>query len=379
MNDCLRSQMEQEEMLQLLKTLVELESPSDNTGAVHKLLLFLHDFCSALGGRAEWLQDQDDNSQLKMTWGTGERKILILAHVDTVWPLEEVAKRPFHVEDGMAYGPGILDMKAGIVQALFAVKQYAHRLQGENRRIVFLFTIDEEIGSPSSRGWIEQEAKGSIAVLVVEPAGPAGKLKVARRGWGLYELNVQGKAAHAGMDPENGASAVLELARQILKIQSLTELSTGINVNTGVVEGGSRPNMVASDAKAMIDIRVSDGKDIELVENFMSQLSPFTPGTTVLITGGINRPPMEQGDKNRALFSLAKQAGESVGIEVEGMHVGGVSDGNFTSFLGIATLDGLGAVGAGAHALNEHIVIAEMIPRSRLLVELLERIFLADF
>ncbi|MBP1157013.1 MULTISPECIES: M20 family metallopeptidase [unclassified Paenibacillus] len=367
--------MVQDEMLRLLKTLVELESPSDNPSAVHKLLLFLKDVCCQWGGHAELLGDQDHRAQLKVTWGTGERKILILAHVDTVWPLGEVVKRPFRIEDGKAYGPGILDMKAGIVQALFAVKGYVDRLQGESRQIVFLFTTDEEIGSPASRAWIEQEAQNSAAVLVVEPAGPAGKLKVARKGWGLYELNVLGKAAHAGMDPENGANAVVELARQVLRIQSLTEISTGINVNIGVIEGGSRPNMVPADARAMIDIRVSDRKDIEVVESFMNQLSSYTPGTTVRMTGGMNRPPLEQNEKNRALFSLAKEAGTAAGIEIKGVHVGGVSDGNFTSFLGVPTLDGLGAVGAGPHALHEHIIIDEMVPRSKLLVELFERIF----
>jgi glutamate carboxypeptidase len=375
MNLILNTQMQQEEMLDLLKKLVELESPSDVPSAVHHVLLFLENYCQELGGSAEWLKDQDNKAQLKITWGTGDRKLLILAHVDTVWPLGEITKRPFRIEDGRAYGPGILDMKAGIVQALFAVKGYADTSLRENQQIVFLFTIDEEIGSLSSRNWIEREAQESAAVLVVEPAGAGGRLKVSRKGWGLYELNVQGKAAHAGIDPENGASAVLELAHQILKIQSLTELSNGLNVNIGLIEGGSKPNMVAPDARALIDIRVSDRKDIELVEDFMSQLSSHTPGTTIRLTGGMNRPPMEQSDKNAALFALAKQAGAAMAMNIEGVHVGGVSDGNFTSFLGVPTLDGLGAVGSGAHALDEHIVISEMIPRSKLLAELIPLIF----
>lgn len=365
----------EKDMIDLLKELVYLESPSDDRASVVTLLRYLDDYCRNIGAKTEWLMREDESESLKAQWGDGTNKILILAHVDTVWPLGEIEKRPFTIEDNLIYGPGILDMKGGIVQALFAVNQFvAQKGLSSSEQITFLFTPDEEIGSSMSRHWIEQEAQDSCAVLVLEPCGPGGKLKIARKGWALYKLHVEGRAAHAGNDPEKGISAIVELAKQALHIKKLEGYSTGISVNIGTFNGGSRPNVVADYACAEIDVRVQTEEEAEMAIDFFKKLRPDHPEAVLRLEGGLNRPAMELTENNQKLFHLAQQVGEEVGMTVEGMQVGGVSDGNFTSALNIPTLDGLGAAGSGIHALNEHLIKDELGPRSAFLALLIEKV-----
>ena len=282
---------------------------------------------------------------------------------------------PFRMAKGRAYGPGSFDMKAGIVQAIYAIKAL-QELDGRlPRAITVLLVADEEIGSRSSRPITEALAKKSAAVLVLEPSqGPKGALKTSRKGVGAYHVRVEGREAHSGLDSDKGASAVLELARQLLVIEKFTDHKRGITVNPGVIRGGTRTNVVAGEATAEVDARVRQSKDIAYLDKKFRSLKPFDQRCRVEITGGIGRPPMERSKKGMALFTLARRLAKELGWELEEASVGGGSDGNFTAALGIPTLDGLGAVGEGAHARHESVVIAEMPRRAALLARLIEAI-----
>lgn len=366
------------EMLETLRGLVESESPSSDKAAVDRCVERIAADAERLGGRITRHRSAEFGDHLQADFifpGGGRRpagRLLLLAHADTVWDLGTLRRMPFRVRGGRAYGPGILDMKAGITGALYAVEALREMGAAVHKRLTLLVTTDEEVGSVSSRPVIERLARASDAALVVEPAtGLHGALKTARKGVGDYHLAVHGRAAHAGVDFGRGVSATAELARQLVRIARFTRLRRGITVNIGVVGGGTRSNVVAERAWAHIDVRVPRLADRAYMEKQFASLRPFDAHTRLQVSGGLNRPPMERTPANVALFRRAREIGKTLGLNLEESATGGGSDGNFTAALGVPTLDGLGAVGEGAHALDENIVLAEFPRRSALLAHLL--------
>jgi glutamate carboxypeptidase len=363
----------QSAMLDLLRRMVEIESPSDDKNAVDKLGKFLGEEFFRLGGKVVFDPQAESGHHLRAEFsGKAGKPVLLLGHFDTVWPMGTLKSMPFRVEGGRAFGPGIYDMKAGITMMFFALR--ALRSSGAvHRPVTILLDTDEEVGSPTGRPLVEAVAKECEAVLVLEPSqGPQGHLKTARKGVGDYTLRVRGRAAHAGVDFEQGHSAIVELSRQIVEVTKFTDLSRGITVNPGVIHGGTRTNVVAAEACAEVDIRIARAADAAELEQKFSGLRPFDPNCSLEVSGGLNRPPMERTEGTVRLFRLAQQHAAALGIPLDEASTGGGSDGNFTSALGLPTLDGLGAVGEGAHAVNESIVLSELPRRTALLACLLQ-------
>jgi glutamate carboxypeptidase len=366
----------QEEMLAVLKRAVELESPSDNKAAVDRLGKYLATEFERLDGKVTFYPQEQCGDHLKAEFPgrSGEKPLLLLGHFDTVWPLDTLAGMPFRVESGRVYGPGVMDMKAGIVMMMFALRalRSVSADRGGHRPVVILLDTDEEVGSTTGRPVVEATAKECEAVLVLEPAqGAQGHLKTSRKGVGNYTLQVCGQAAHAGVDFEKGHSAIVELSRQVLEMTKFTDLSRGITVNPGVIRGGTRTNVVAAEACAEVDIRIARSTDARELEQKFAALRTFDPGCTLQVSGGVNRPPMERTEGTVRLFQLAQEQGKKLGLALGESATGGGSDGNFTSALGIPTLDGLGGVGEGAHAAHESILLAELSRRTALLACLL--------
>lgn len=304
------------------------------------------------------------------TASDARKPLILLGHLDTVWSRGTLQRMPVRVEEGWAYGPGILDMKAGVVMALEAVRLAAEVDPG--RPILMLLSGDEETGSHRSRHVIEETARGAAAVFVLEPAqGPQGAYKTARKGVGQFRLEVRGVASHSGVDFEAGHSAIRELAWQIERIAELTDLSRGTTLNPGVIGGGTQSNVVAAEAWAEIDLRVTSKAEAEAVQQRLKSLTPRDPRCTLTLSGGLNRPPMERTAATAELFLKAQAIAGRLGFHLEEAATGGGSDGNFTSALGVPTLDGMGAVGKGAHAENESIVVDSLVYRTALLAGML--------
>jgi len=300
--------------------------------------------------------------------GSAGNRVLLLGHTDTVWPAGELAKRPFKIDGGRATGPGVFDMKSGIVlmwMALRAVKDCP---------VTVLLNSDEEIGSNSSRALIEREAGQCRAVLVLEPSLPGGALKTARKGVGRFTVKAVGRAAHAGIDPQKGVNAIEELSHQILQLQSMTDLERGTTVTVGVVQGGTRSNVVPAEAAAEIDVRVTSIEEAARIAAAIKKLAPQLPEARLEVRGSMNRPPMERTADTARLFDLARKLASQIGIDLKEASTGGASDGNFTSALGIPTLDGLGAVGGGAHAVDEWMEIDSLPARGALVAGLIREI-----
>lgn len=362
-------------MVELLQKLVELESCSKDKAAVDSLVDFLAHEVERRGGKPQILPQNESGNHLRAEWGEGQEQILILCHIDTVHPVGSIKKRPFRVEGDKVYGPGVYDMKGGAVQTLFAMECLHSQGWPLKRRVVALFTGDEETGSVTSRSIIEEEALKSKVVFVLEPgAPPQGAIKTSRKGVGEFKLVVEGKAAHAGADPQAGASAVLELAHQIFYLQGLTDYEAGVTVNVGHVVGGTASNVVADHAEAYIDLRVPTMEQAERVLPLILGVRPKLEGTTVHMTGGLERPPLERTAAIVGLFETAKAIAEELGFQLEEGSSGGGSDGNFTASLGVPTLDGLGPVGDGAHAQDEHLLASKLPERTALLIGLLHRV-----
>lgn len=361
------------DMLEMLRVIVEHESPSTDKAATDRLASHLRDQFAMLGASAELVPQAHYGNHLKVEWGRGEEQLLVLCHMDTVWGLGEIKKRPFRVEGENAYGPGAFDMKAGIVHTYFALKALDDLGLKPRKRIVVILNTDEEVGSPSSRALIESEARKSTHALVLEPSvPPLGAIKTFRKGVGTFEIEITGRAAHAGADPELGISAIGEMAHQVLKLHSMTDFKTGTTVNVGLVSGGTRSNVIAAEAHARVDLRVvtvTEGKRI--VEEILD-LKPRLEGATIKVTGGMNRPPMERTPKIVEAYHHAKKLAAELGFELHESGTGGGSDGNFTAAIGTPTLDGLGAVGAGGHAESEYLIIKHMPERAALLTRLFE-------
>jgi glutamate carboxypeptidase len=366
------------EITQTIRRLVEIESPSDNKQAVDHLGSMLAGRFEGLGGHAKFHRTQDfgDHLQVDFEGQRGRKPILLLGHLDTVYPLGTLAEMPCRVANGRLYGPGTLDMKSGIALMLHVIAGLrAWHNDAMPRPVTVLLVSDEEVGSSSSRRITESLARKSDAVLVLEPSyGLQGAVKTARKGVGEYTLKVTGKAAHAGLDFENGQNAVIELAKQVLEISKLVDQKRGITTNVGVVQGGTRTNVIPAEAKALVDVRVVRMKDAPFIDRKLRSLKPFNRNCKLEIRGGVNRPPLERTDGVVALYEKASGIARQIGWKLEEAAVGGGSDGNFTAALGIPTLDGLGGVGEGAHAAHEAIVISELPKRAALLSGLIETV-----
>jgi glutamate carboxypeptidase len=368
----------QEQIVQTIRQLVEIESPSDNKAAVDRLGELLAGRFEGLGGHAKFhhVADFGDHLQVDFEGKHGGKPLLLLGHMDTVYPLGTLASMPCKVESGKLWGPGSFDMKSGIAFMLHAIE--ALRVWHEDtlpRPVTVLLVSDEEVGSDTSRRITESLAKKSAAVLVLEPSyGPKGAAKTARKGVGEYVLKVTGKAAHAGLDFEKGESAILELAKQIVAISKLIDLKRGLTLNAGTVQGGTRGNVISAEASAVLDVRIARMKNAKDIDRKLRSLKPFNKKCKLEITGGINRPPMERTPVGTALFHKAAEIAKQLGWKLEEAAVGGGSDGNFTAGLGIPTLDGLGGVGDGAHAGHESVLVSELPRRAALLAELIEAV-----
>jgi glutamate carboxypeptidase len=306
--------------------------------------------------------------------GDGDAQVLILGHFDTVWPVGQLGRMPLRHDEGRLYGPGVYDMKSGLALAWLAVRALGETGARLPFRIVMLATSDEETGSVSSRALIEEEADRSRVVLVMEPSLPGGGVKTARKGVGEYRVETHGIAAHAGIEPHKGASAIVELARCVLALGELQDLERGVTVNVGRIEGGTRSNVVPAFASAEVDVRIPTAADAERVDRAMRGLASATPGVTVRVTGGMNRPPLERTPGVVDLYERARGIARALGGDLAEGGTGGGSDGNFTAARGVPTLDGLGPPGAGAHALDEHVLVEPLPGRAALLAGLLLRL-----
>jgi len=371
-------QERKDQMVQTIRQLVETESPSDNKDAVDRLGALLAGRFEGLGGYAKFhrVPNFGDHLQVDFDGTRGGKPVLLLGHLDTVYPLGTLATMPCRVAGGRLWGPGSFDMKSGIAFMLHAIE--ALRAWNEDklpRPVTVLLVSDEEVGSETSRRITENLAEKSAAVLVLEPShGPKGAAKTARKGIGEYMLKVTGKAAHSGLDFEKGQSAIVELARQIIAISKLVNLKCGLTLNVGTVQGGTRVNVIPADASAVLDVRVVRKQDAAGIDRRLRSLKPFNRKCKLEITGGINRPPMERTAAVATLFEKAAKIAKQLGWKLEEAAVGGGSDGNFTAALGIPTLDGLGGVGEGAHATHESILISELPRRTALLAALIDEV-----
>ena len=362
----------QNEIIALIRDLVECESPSFEPVAVNR---FVDLIASKVDGVAKTRTFPGGRfgRHLRCEFALPgprrkEGQILVLGHSDTVWAAGTLPRMPFRRANGRLWGPGVLDMKSGIAFFLFAMQALRELDLPVRRKVVLQLNSDEEVGSESSRPLTEEAGRNSTAVLVLEPGtGLGGKLKTARKGVGVYRVAVHGRASHAGVDFEAGANAIVELARQIDRIAGFTDLKRGITVNPGVIAGGTRSNVVAAEARAEVDIRVARLRDAPLLARKFHALRPFDKRCTIEIEGGVNRPPMERTRAIRDLFQLAARLAEEIGVTLEESATGGGSDGNFTAALGVPTLDGLGGVGEGAHADNESILLDRIADRTALL------------
>jgi glutamate carboxypeptidase len=350
-----------------LRELVEVESPSEDKAAVDRAGDLVTRWAEELGGKVKRHKQKAFGDVLELRFGPARSKrgrVLLLGHLDTVWPKGTLKKMPWREVDGTLRGPGVLDMKAGVVMALEAVA--ALRELGQERPVTLLLVSEEEVGSPVSRAITERLAGECAVVFVLEPAQGLA-YKTARKGVGQFELRVEGVASHAGVDFGSGHSAVLEMARLVETVSGFTDLSKGMTVNVGVIAGGTRSNVVAAECVAEVDVRIARASDAAKVEKMFRQLKTMDEGCRLTVSGGINRPPMERKAGTIALFWLAKKLAGEMGLELDEASTGGGSDGNFTAAMGVATLDGMGAVGAGAHAAHEHVVVKHLVERTALL------------
>lgn len=365
------AQSKQPEIVNYLKSLVECESPSDDAAAVTRFGELVADSLSGAAKTRTYAGGKYGRHlqcEFKLPGRKKQGQILVLGHSDTVWPVGTLRKMPVREAGGRLWGPGVLDMKAGIAFFVYAMRTLVDLDIPVAHKVVLQLNADEETGSESSRPLTEKTAKESLAVLVLEPGtGLEGKAKTARKGVGDYLVTVKGRASHSGVDFTAGASAVLELARQIEKIAGFTNLDRGLTVNPGVIRGGTRPNVVAEEAQAEVDLRVVRLKDAPALDRKFRSLKPFDKRCSISVEGGLNRPPMERTPGGVRLFQTARKLAKEIGVELEESMTGGGSDGNFTATLGIPTLDGIGGVGEGAHATNESILLNRVADRTALM------------
>lgn len=368
-------QTKQTEMLALIEQLVTQETPSSDKPRLDAFAEFLAERFGNVGAQATVIANSERGNHVRATFvprhvDSAAQSGLILCHFDTVWAVGSLATHPYRIEAGKAYGPGIFDMKTSLMLAEYALRAIQELGLHLPRPITVLMTSDEEVGSGTSRALIEAEAQRSAYVLVMESPLAGGVLKTTRKGIGGFDLSITGRAAHAGIEPEKGISAIQELAHQTLKLHSLTDMAKGTTVNVGVVQGGTVSNVVAPKASAEIDVRAWTQDEADRLLQAILNLQPVTPGAQLHITGGWNRPPLER-KVTGPIFERARTIGKTLGIDLQEGGTGGGSDGNLTGALGVPTLDGLGVQGAGAHADHEHIEVDKIAERAALLVALL--------
>ncbi|GIX48475.1 MAG: carboxypeptidase [Candidatus Tectimicrobiota bacterium] len=355
---------------------VELESPTTEPAAVNRLVDLVEAQLRALGLQVERIAGRDglgDHLRARTPWGGPEAGILVLGHLDTVHPLGTLHSRlPFRLEGNRVYGPGIADMKGGAYLAYNALRYLVERGETTPLPVTLIYNSDEEVGSPTSRGLIEETARQAKYVLVTEPGRNGGCVVTARRGTGRFRLKITGRPAHSGVNHEQGRSALRELAHQILRLESMTDYARGITVNVGVAAGGTRANVVPAEAMAEVDLRVSTPEDAEAMVRTLLALQPVTPEVTLEVRGQLNRPPYTKTPAIDALYRHARALAAELGFALPETATGGGSDGNFTAVMGLPTLDGLGADGAGPHTYEEHIFLDRLVPRQALLVRLLQ-------
>jgi len=360
------------ELIELLGRLVSVESPSDDRPSLDRFASLAESLFQDFGpvDRIE-PPDEKRGRHLRVSVAGADdtaAHAVALCHYDTVWSLGTLDRIPFSIDaDGIARGPGCFDMKGGIVVLYFALQALRTRGLHPRRPLRILFTSDEEVGSPTSRPVIESNAQGAALAYVLESPLPGGTLKTARKGTGDYLVRITGRAAHAGVEPQKGISATSELAHQVLALHALNDFDVGTTINVGVVRGGTRPNVVAAEAEAHVDVRVQTLAEAERIDRAIRGLQARLAGAVLDIDGGLNRPPMERSPAIVGLFEQARQIGAAMGVELREGSTGGGSDGNFTAAMGVPTLDGLGPEGEGAHAAHEHVV-TESFPRRAALV-----------
>jgi glutamate carboxypeptidase len=376
---------EQPWLVDTIETLVRLESPTTDKAAVDRCGAELAARIARIGGDVTRLSRADRGDHLRAEFlprgeasppaaAGAHRQVLLLGHFDTVWPVGQLERMPLVQSNGRLHGPGVFDMKAGIAIAMLAVRALIETSTPFSASIVMLWTTDEEIGSGTSRAVIEDEARRSASVLVLEPSLPGGALKTERKGCGSYEVVVKGVSAHAGIEPQKGASAVQELAHQILAINALQDLARGVSVNVVQVSGGLRSNVIPDEARAIVDVRAPTQATADEIARAFRELRPRDARTSVAAAGGFDRPPLERTGQVERLYKEAAAVARELGQELAEGATGGGSDGNFTAALGVPTLDGLGAVGDGAHALHEHVELGALADRAALVAGLLAKL-----
>lgn len=365
---------QQDALLELLRQLASIESPSHDTAAVNRMADRVSDEMQSRGAQVERLPQARGGDILVGRWpGGSEKPIVLMCHMDTVWPLGTLAERPPYTADGKFYAPGAYDMKGGIVVALAALGGLADLGQALPGPAILLCTSDEEIGSHASRPIIEDLAHQSRLVLCLEPSLPGGVIKTARKGVGGFTLRVEGRSAHAGADHQKGVNAIAEMAHHILALQALTDYELGTTVNVGVIQGGTVSNVVPADCSVKVDFRVSNPEEAKRLQQAVAALQPHHPQAKLNVRGGLNRPPMLRDEQMAQTFAKASRIAALNGIQLKEGSTGGGSDANFTAPLGVPTLDGLGVDGDGGHAIHEHVVIASLPQRASLLAALISQ------
>lgn len=363
-----------------IESLVRLESPSTDKRAVDRCGAAIAGMLGQAGADVTLLRQASRGDHVRAEFAGGPARVLILGHFDTVWEVGTLERMPLREEAGCLHGPGVYDMKASIAIAILAMRALrGGRAPGTSGapdvpRVVMLWTTDEEVGSETSRATIEAEARTSDAVLVLEPSLPGGAAKTARKGCGEFTLTVKGVAAHAGIDPRKGASAIHELAHQVRVLEGLQDLERGISLNVGTIDGGTRSNVVAERASAVVDVRVPTMQDAERLETAFRSLRPRNPAVSLDVRGGVSRPPLERTEGVARLYLEARAVAAGLGRDLKEGGTGGGSDGNFTAALGVPTLDGLGPEGDGAHAVHEHVRLDDLPWRAAFVAGLLARL-----
>ncbi len=368
-----------EAILEAIRELVERETTSREESRLNEIAALLAGQLREIGGRVDLIPQSGYGTNLRARFdfghGGSERGVLVVGHLDTVWPIGSIERLPFRVTpEGRAYGPGVFDMKSGVAIAVESLRTIASWRLATKRPVTLLLTCDEEIGSQASRSLVEEEAKNAAAALVLEPPLAGGVVKTGRKGIGTFTVRALGRAAHAGLDPEKGVNAIVELAHQTLRLAALNDYERGTTVSVGLVEGGSALNVVPACASAKVDVRFWTPEDGEKLVAAIRGLAPVTPDARIEVSGGINRPPMPRSEKNVALFEHARTLAAEIGFNLTDAVVGGGSDGNFIAAMGLPTLDGLGVDGAGAHAEHEHIVTDDIPRRAALLTRLMQTV-----
>lgn len=368
-----------EAILKSIRELVERETRSREESRLNDIAGFVAGQLREIGGEVELIPQTGYGTHLRARFNFDhdrtERSVLVVGHLDTVWPVGALERMPFRVTpEGCAHGPGIFDMKSGVAIIIESLRTIVMRRLATKRPVALLLTCDEEIGSQTSRPLVEEEARNAAAALILEPPISGGVVKTGRKGIGTFTVRALGRAAHAGLDPEKGVNAIVELAHQTLRLAALNDYERGNTVSVGLIEGGSALNVVPACASAKVDVRFWAPEEGEMLVAAIRGLSPAIAGARIEVSGGINRPPMPRSEKNLALYEHARALAAELEFDLREEVVGGGSDGNFIAALGVPTLDGLGVDGAGAHAEHEHIVIDDIPRRAALLTRLMQTV-----